>query len=497
MSHRIERPHVHITVTKASLWVLLIVIATAVAFWFSWVEIEEDVRYDSSIGFVFVLPVLAFFAAAGTALRRGGELPIHDRQTDIIVGIMGLGLSAAILGLLVPRYRYQYELLHLDLTAAWLFVLSSAILLFGLRPVSRFWATWLLVLLLLPPRNQLLMIAFGGTKVAAGLVMVLLAGLAAAIGSGRTRKRALAGAAVALLVGGIALAVMAYGFPEASILAYQAIPSILGVFSASFVMYVDWRRGSSLKPLDRKVKPLTAAQSRSAAVVVVVATIGLMVIPLPTQYAPNFTRMQGLVVDENPIVPPGWTLLGSQQYPWAHRYLGPSVTLTRQLIRADRGNPQWDKDSRRRRIVVDIVRSDNPNFIDRYPEFTLYLLSQPRITPPTMVDLGNGITGRINTVLDDRRLLSWTWLTWKWSGAGGAERISLIAADNHLPDAEFPQPQRSISANIENLMHEFLRGNAVVLDPNSDEVEADTDHKDHEMLTTVAQSIVQSAGKAS
>ncbi|QIS03214.1 hypothetical protein F5X71_13645 [Nocardia brasiliensis] len=472
-------------------WALLIGLATVAAFWFTWAELVQDIRQGSYLGYIYVLPVLAAFAAIGIALRRGPELPIHDRQTDIIVGLIGLGMSAAVLGLLVPRYRYQYELLHLDVLAAWLFLISGCVLLFGLRPVFRFWPAWLLLLAAFPPLYALLMVTFGGGRVAAGFVMVLLAAFGTGIGAARTRARAAVAVLGVVVLGAVLLLVLRGWFPEAPILVYQAVPSVSAGFLVGLAMYVDVRRGRSMKPLDRRMEPLTAAQSRSAAVTVVIVAALLAIIPLPADYDRSFPRVPGLVIARPDAAPPGWQLLNEQEYPWARRYLGQDAVFTRRMIRAERGNPDWDKESRRRRVAIDTVRSSDGDAIDRYPEFVLYRLVQPRISPPALIDLGHGITARLNTVLDDRRLLSWTWLSWNWSGEGGAERISLIAADNHLPEAEFPVPQRSITANFDNLMNQFLRGNAIVLDSQSSSVEADSEHKDREMLTTLAQNIVR------
>ncbi len=468
----------------------LLFAAVAAAYWYTWAELAQDIEQGSYLGYLYLLPVLAGFAAAGIALRRGAELPIHDRQTDIIVGLIGLGLAAAVLGLLTPRYRYQYELLHLDVLSAWLFLVSGCVLLFGLRPTFRFWPAWLLLFVAVPAPYRLLMVVLGGGKTAAGAVLLILAVLAAAIGSGRTRLRGVAAAGIALVAGADALIVLRLWFPSASMLAYEAIPALAAVVVGCGVMYVTQRRVRTLRPFDRPLSPLTAAQSWSAAAMVVVAGVLLAVIPLPAEYNRAFPVVAGLVTGAD-APPPGWELLSVRQYPWAARYLGPDATLTRRVLRAQRGNAEWDKDSRRRRIVVDTVRADSGNTIDNLPEFVLYRLIQPRISPPTTIDLGHGITARLNTVLDDRRLLSWTWLSWNWSGQGRAERISLISADNHLPDAEFPQPQRSVLANFDNLMNQFLRGNAVVLDTESHAVDSDFEVKDREMLTTVALAIVR------
>ncbi|MFI6041538.1 hypothetical protein ACIA8C_07875 [Nocardia sp. NPDC051321] len=488
----VSRGHTRGTVTRIAARLVLILLATAAAFWTTWVRLLHDTWTGSSIGFVFVLPVLAIFSAIGITLRRGPELPIHDRQTDLIVGVIGLGLSACTLGLLTPRYRYLYEMLHLDLLAAWLFVISACVLLFGLRPTTRYWPCWLLLLAAFPPPYRAMRVIIGGGSVSAGATMLLFAAFAAAIAVGRTRIRAWIGAGLAFAVGCAVLVVLRIWFPTARILVYQAIPSVVAVLVVAAVMYVDWRRrrGVSLHPLERELDPLTAPQAWAAAATVALAAILIMIIPIPPDYDRSFPVRPGLVVAQPHTVPPGWDQLSERQYPWAQHYFGQGTSMTRQLLRAEEHNPLWDNQSRRRRLVIDTVRAKDQYAIDRYPEFVLYNLPQPRISPPTRIDLGHGITARLNTVLDDRRLLSWTWLTWNWSGTDGSERISLIAADNHESDAAFPPPQPSMLGIFENFLHQFLRGKAVVLDSESEDVDADAEHKDRDMLLSVARAIV-------
>ncbi|MVU82086.1 hypothetical protein GPX89_33215 [Nocardia sp. ET3-3] len=474
---------------------VFVLLCTLVAFGYTWLELLGDMRHDSDIGYVFVLAVVATFAAVGVALRYRGELPIYDRQTDIIVGLLGLGLTGALLSLLVLRYPYQYEVLHLDLVAAPLFLMSVSVLVFGLRPVFRFWPAWLLVLLTAAPTPYRQMVTvFGGSKVAEGVAALVLGAMAAAIGSGRTWRRALMAAVLTLVLGAVALAVLWRWFPDMSLFAYQAVPTIPAVCATTAIMYLYHRNWSTVKPLDRPVRPLTAARSRAAITTAVVATALIAPIPLPHDYVVDYPDLAGLVISEAPGVPPGWEEFSRREYPWAPRFFGPGTSWTRSSLVAQRGNPDWDKESRRRRIVVDVERSPNPNELERHPQFVLYRLIQPRISAPVRIDLGHGITGRLNTVVDDRRLLSWTWLSWRWRGHGGAELVSLISADNHLPDAEFPQPEPSVLRNADNLLHQILRGNAVTLDPESEKDDTESEYKDQDMLTSLARSMVAMGG---
>src|SRR5829696_4237253 len=111
---------------------------TIAAFWASLVSLAMTTRGGGLNGYLWMVPVAAILAAQGVARRPRTELPIHDRQTDIIVGIMGLVFALLLHGVLLQRYALYFHLLRLDFLAMYVFVLSSAIVLFGLRPVSRF-----------------------------------------------------------------------------------------------------------------------------------------------------------------------------------------------------------------------------------------------------------------------------------------------------------------------------------------------------------------------
>lgn len=135
---------------------------TAVAFHESIRNVLRTTYNQGVGGYVWVVPAAAVLVAIGVARRNRNELPIHDRQTDIIVGTMGLVLAVLVQGVLVPRFGLYFHLLRLDLVAAWLFVLSSSIVLFGLRPVIRFRWVWALMFMVFSLPYYLSVVFLGG-----------------------------------------------------------------------------------------------------------------------------------------------------------------------------------------------------------------------------------------------------------------------------------------------------------------------------------------------
>ncbi|MFV8263795.1 hypothetical protein ACNQR9_11260 [Mycolicibacterium peregrinum] len=168
------------TVRLVARWALIAVL-TFVAFRASLRNLVETTLEGGLIGYVWMVPIAAALAALGVNFRRRTELPIHDRQTDIIVGVIGLGLALMVQGVLLKRYSEFFHLMRLDLLALWLFMVSSALVLFGVRPVARFGWVWVLLSLISALPYQVVVIALGGGNFAAGVGTLLIAAAATAI----------------------------------------------------------------------------------------------------------------------------------------------------------------------------------------------------------------------------------------------------------------------------------------------------------------------------
>src|SRR5438874_128560 len=76
-------------------WVLISVL-TGIAFHRSFYSIGLTAHRGGLGGFAWTVPTVAILVAIGVSRRHRTELPIHDRQIDIIVGTMGLGLALLI-----------------------------------------------------------------------------------------------------------------------------------------------------------------------------------------------------------------------------------------------------------------------------------------------------------------------------------------------------------------------------------------------------------------
>lgn len=473
------------TVRLVARWVLIAVL-TFVAFRASLRNLVETTLEGGLIGYVWMVPIAAALAALGVNFRRRTELPIHDRQTDIIVGLIGLGLALMVQGVLLKRYSEFFHLMRLDLLALWLFMVSSALVLFGVRPVARFGWVWVLLSLMCPLPYQVVVIALGGGNFAAGVGTLLIAAAATAITVGRSRKRAVVGALVAFVFGFVILFVIDKLWPHVPVIVYQMIPSLASILAVGIAARLYTRRGQPKKLLDRKIEPLAAKQIWTAIPLVVVVAVAISFMPLPQQRSATLLSRSApydLAPGMRLEAPPGWTITGEQQYTGVKRYYGDEAVLIRQRMTADVGDPRFDKLSARRNLMVDSIVSELPFSFDAYPGQVLYDTTGTRLSTPRPVDLGYGVTGELFSAIDDRLLVSWDVLRFAWGDQNEDQVIDIFAVDNHLPDAPFPDPQRGLVSTLRNLFTVLFRGNSVL-------VQRRPAYKDAELLTEFGRALV-------
>jgi hypothetical protein len=443
----------------------LILACTGVAFYDSIENLIQTTRNEGIGGYVWTVPAAAVMVAFGVARRHRTELPIHDRQTDIIVGTMGLVLAALVQGVLLPRFGLYFHLLRLDLVAMWFFVLSSSIVLFGLRPVIRFAWVWAMMAMVFSLPYYMVTVFLGGGKFAAGAATLLIAGVGTGIGVGRNLRRGLIGSLAAWAVGFAVLVVIGLFFNAAPVSVYQQVPALTAIAAVSIAMYLQARRGQAKRVLDRKIEPLAAKQVWSAVPLVVAVALILALMPLPPAATSSLISRAapGPLSAGRPLVAPtGWISTGEETFGWVNRFYGGGSVLTRQRMTAINGDPRFDVYSRSRTLVVDNVVTRRPFALEVYPARVLYDLSEARISPGQPVELGYGVTGTMFSVVDDKLLITWNSLRFAWGDAQLGQRVTIFAVDNHDPDAVFPEPSDTMVSTLRTLFTLLLRGNAVL-----------------------------------
>ncbi|MCV7281905.1 hypothetical protein H7J88_19955 [Mycolicibacterium flavescens] len=462
---------------------MFIGVLTVFAFWDSFASLVETTRGSGLNGYIWIIPTAAILAAQGVARRPRNELPIHDRQTDIILGTMGLVFALLLHGVLLQRYGMYFHLLRLDFLALWVFVLSSAIILFGLRPVSRFVLVWMLAGMIFALPYHIMVILLGGNRIAAGAATLLIAATATGIAVSRTHRRGWTGYFSAYAVGGVLLAIMAWWTPQAPVWVYQAAPALLATAIVGFVMFLLARRGEPKRPMNRKVEPLAAGQvARSLPLVLGVAVL-LSLVDLPAPQSPPVRQFDAMPIT-GPLKPPaGFHIAETEDYPWVTRLHGRVAHLTRQRMVADVGNPDWDKEAKPRTVMVDNVMTDRPFSFNVYPAKVLYDAAATRLSAPRRIDLGYGVTGELVSVVDDHLMVTWNMLQFTWRNDDRAQRVLMITVDNHDDNAPFPHPNGALLPTLNTLLTVLFRGNSAVDDTNPK-------FKDIDLLTTFGRGLV-------
>lgn len=407
------------------------------AFSSTWIRLVEESDTGAGSALLFAPLVGALLTVGSLAWRRRPELPIHDRQSDKIIGTVVLVLALMFQWLLLPRYAGSYVLLHVDVTAACLFAFGSCVFVFGVRRAGRYWPAWLVLVIASPGFLRLAVFALGGGPGAETLV-----------------------ALVAIFAGPVA------------VLSYIAI-----------------MRGPSDRL--RWTGPAVSKREawRSMPLIAVVAS-ALWFAPLPTVAADRLGEGPPARGDAGMLIPDGWSLQSVENLTWAPRMYGPDATLQRQLIRADTARQEWDMLRRPRQAVVQTLTVSDPGSLDTFPLEMTYDLSDARVSPPMSVDLGNGITARYRTVVDDEQLLTWSLLSFIWTRPDdGVQRVSILTVDNHEYDATFPATVPGTGSTFGRMLSLLLRGSA--------SVEADeSERKDLSMLTSLGTDLVEAQWQA-
>lgn len=444
----------------------LIGVLTLVAFHSTLLSLVRTTTGGGIGGYVWVVPISAVLAAVGVARRHRTELPIHDRQTDIIVAIMGLVLALLLHAVLLQRYALYFHLLRLDCVALWLFVLSSSVALFGLRPIIRFAWVWLLLFAIFPLPYYILVILLGGHRFAAGVGTMVIAAFATATAVGRHARRAMLGSNFAWAVGLVILGGLGLFAPNAPLIVYQYVPALTAICLVGLVMFIGARRGSAKRVLDRKLEPLAAHQVWSAVPVVVIVGLLLAFVRLPDVGLAAPSRVDAMNFETPLVAPPGWHIVDTEVYGWVSRLYGRNASLVRQKMVADNGSPEYDKFSRPRAIMVDTITTTRPFSLNVYPVRMLYRVQGIRLSGTRPVDLGYGVDADLFTAVDDQILVTWDGLQWTWTNGALSRRVLVIAVDNHEDNAPFPMPTGGIGPTFNSMFTVLFRGNAVATDTN-------------------------------
>ena len=252
-------------------------------FWPTWTKLWQSTASGTAIGYVFALPLLCLVAAVGTDLRRGPELPIHDRETDKIVGCIGLfvalGLQSAPAtafrrDLRTDAYR-RHRSLGIRLERSGSDVRASV------RSIGTGQSGWSRSSLA-PLHYRAIATEMGGTRFDYSVLMVLVASAATTIAVSRTWRRGAIAFVAATVLGVVILYFTIQKYPTAPLFAVQLFPALGTAIVVGGAFYLYERRGKSLKPFDRPLRKPSTATSNWTILAVFAAAVLMFFTPLPS-----------------------------------------------------------------------------------------------------------------------------------------------------------------------------------------------------------------------
>lgn len=442
---------------QAGRWTLLVV-AAGVGFSSSLRQLVGQVGAGDPVGYVIGVPFYAVVAAVGITVRHRGELPIHDRQADGIVGAVVLGLALAVQRLLVPRFTSQAYLWGLDLLALVLFLLGGAVLLFGLRPVARYRWAWLALAAAWPLPYRVLVAELGGSAFVCCVLAVATAAAAVGIAVGGTRLLVSAAVAATAVVGVLATdVVLLTDLPLwTQQLAAGALASTL--VGAAFLVLGRPARQPRRAPV---TKPSLTPVVWLAAAAAVAALVGT---PDPVLYPVAAGPPTGR---NDPVGAAGWLHLDDQRFPAPAEYYGAGTVWRRDRLQQEQGSTRWDVAGLPRTVVVDTITTPSRSLVQVVPLSANYALPNTRTQRAADVDLGDGVIGRVYALVDDDLLLTYTVLSFVWtrgSPSGPTQRVTAISVDDHRESAAFPLPAAGLLRTVSSGVARIIRGDAVFAD---------------------------------
>lgn len=111
--------------------------AIAVAYHYSLLSIIENLKLDSPLAYLGLVPFIALALALARGRATGAEPDIHDRHLDYIVGMPLLAAALGAMVLLPVRMSSQFWTWRLDLLSLPLFVAGTIAVTFGVRALWR------------------------------------------------------------------------------------------------------------------------------------------------------------------------------------------------------------------------------------------------------------------------------------------------------------------------------------------------------------------------
>jgi exosortase len=469
------------------------------AYHYSLLTLARGLTLQTPLAYLALVPLMALGLAAARVRIEPRGLSIHDRQVDWIVGLVLLGITAAILVLLPNSTSSGFWLARVDLLTLPLFVSGLIALLFGVRRVWSLRFPILFLLLAWPvPYSMFLAGATGGfTDLTARLVAAFTRVVPFAeasssddtlifIGSGVERFGVsigsacaglngfvgffLIGTAMLYLVRGALVRRMAwlavglllvFGLNMLRIIAIIGVGAVFGqeaaldvlhpvagmvVFTAGVIGMVALVPVFGLRFIARTDRPNVAAPEpspvrRARPALVMATAFAVLLAATNATYARFDAISSGLTdarlqtFDARTATVPDWDSRYISAFPLATQYFGASATWDRVLW--------WPEDDAilhsERTVYVDVITTDDPGTLAAYSLEACYRFHGYDVASISHADIGAGVQAQVIDYHNTKVDADWSALWWEWpyseDGVTRYERIVIFMSEG--PNSEF------------------------------------------------------------
>jgi exosortase len=462
-----------------------LLVAVLLAYNYSLQTLMRGITLQTPLGYLALVPLVALILAWVRIAREPAQLPIHDRQIDYIVGLVLLGVAAAI-ALAAPS-TMTFWLNRMDLLGLPFFVAGLIALLYGVR---RVWALKfpILFLFLAWPVPYAPLVG-EGMQAFTDLTVSVVAGLSQwittarpapndptlfIVGSGAKTFMVSIGSACAgvnslvgfLIVGGaLAYAVrgpavrrvlwLAGGLLVIWLLNIVRIEAIFGIGAAfgedaaieilhPVAGLIVFNLGvlamlAAIRPMGLRFMDMAPATDGALArgtsigrvrVPVVIATALALSLGLVNAGYARFETISTDLgeaklqpFDHRQVAAPGWTLEEVGEYDQVRQYFGRSATWNRVRYLAGSGAALASN----RAIYVDVIDTDDSGALAEYGLVDCYVFHGYQIEANAEVDLGYGLTAQLLSYHNPNLDSDWSAIAWQWpitrDGRTSYERI--------------------------------------------------------------------------
>lgn len=459
-------------------WLLLLG-ATTVTFHRSVSSVLADVG-QGGLQYVPAVWIYAVVAAIWTHGRAARSIDIHDRETDVIVGLMCCGFAVLSATLLGEPLSGVFYLWRIDLLMMYVFTFGGSIVLFGLRRTLYYRWAWLVLLLGWPLVGRVVLYTIGDGRTLALAILHLAVVVFAQIQLRRPTDRGWFLAPALSAVVGMAMIPLLDLFDHPGRLVVPALTAC-GIGLAVPAVRVARARIRAAEPLLSwpTVQPPIVRRPWGAVIVLALITMlgAITIPPPPTVASPVAVPVDPAASEPGPIAPPGWRLVSDVDYPEPTQFFGSGATWRRYGIEATSSATEpdaVDPQGRYRTVMVDVLTTRRPRSLVTFPVVVTYPMGSLDLSGDESVRLRSGVTASVDAAVDTRQQLTWTLASFtieipsQLAVTDGVlrgeervyQRVTLIAVDNHQPDAPFPEPTNALLDSIRAAAANIVRGSA-------------------------------------